>query len=50
MLKVSPMLNSQKLVFTNGSKTGFNIGSIGVNSYINSMDMHITPDDEMVNI
>lgn len=28
----------------------FNIGSIGVNSYINSMDIHLSQDDEIVNI
>lgn len=44
------MLSSQRLVFNNGDKLEFNIGFIGVNSYINSMDIHLTCEDEVVNV
>lgn len=40
----------RQIVFNNGNKKNFNIGSIGVYSYINSMDIQLGPDDETANL
>lgn len=50
MIHINPMLTIQKLTFDHGNKKNFNIGSIGINSYINSMDLQISSEDETVNI
>lgn len=50
MLHIDLTSVKEKIICTNGSKKNFCIGSIGINSYINSMDIQISPNDETANV
>jgi virginiamycin A acetyltransferase len=50
MLHIDLTSAKSPLIVTNGTKQDFNIGSIGINSYINSMDLQSSVENEVINI
>lgn len=50
LINIVPANKKRMLITDNGNKKKFIFGSIGVNSYINSMDIQMTNEDEVVNI
>lgn len=50
MIHIDPMHIKRNLEIQNGDKFNFSIGCIGVNSYINSLELNLGANDEVINV